>query len=176
MNVTMRPFTGFAAGLSFALSALAAAPAHAGDATADFAKTGLGVELSRYAFGASATNFPELLPPDPKAATPWRRVAITRATAAGTNVAGSLDLRFEADRLVELRTMVTDFSATSPGRETDRLLGEFKKVGASAKKDSNRFVLETPARTISAEGYCSISNVIALQFHITPPPQQRGKP
>ena len=175
MNVTMRPFTGLAAGLAFALVALTAA-VRAGDAASDFAKTGLGVDLSRYAFGASATNFPELLPLDPKATTPWRRAPITRATAAGTNVAASLDLRFEADRLVELRTMVTDFSVVPSMRETERVLGEFKKLGASAKQNSNRFILETSAHSLSAEGFCSISNVIALQFHITPPPQRRSTP
>jgi hypothetical protein len=53
---------------------------------------------------------------------------------------------------------------------------QFKKPGAPAKANSNRFVLETPARTISAEGYCSISNVIALQFHLIPPPQRRSTP
>ena len=72
--------------------------------------------------------------------------------------------------------MVTDFSPVSPVRETDRLLAEFKKLGASAGLNSNRFVLEAPARTISAEGYCSISNIIALQFHVTPPPQRRSSP
>lgn len=176
MKVTMRPSTRLAAGLAFALLVLAAAPTRAGDTAADFAKTGLGVDLARYTFRASATNFPELSPPELKAATPWRRAPITRTTSAGTNVAASLDLRFEADRLVELRTMVTDFAAASPGRETDRLLAAFKKLGASAKMNSDRYVLETPVRTISAVGYCSISNAIALQFHVTPPPQQRGKP
>lgn len=176
MNVTMRLSSILAASLAFALVALAAAPARAGDAVEDFAKTGLGVDLFRYAFGVSATNFPELLPPDAKAATPWRRAPITRLTAAGTNAAASLDLRFEADRLVEMRTAVSDFSATSPVRETERLLAEFKKLGAAAKQNSNRLVLETPARTISAEGFCSISNVIMLQFHLTPPPQRRSTP
>jgi hypothetical protein len=176
MNVSKRQSTGFAASLAFALAALAAAPSRAGDAATDFAKTGLGVDLARYTFGASATNFPELLPTEPKAVTPWRRVQITRTTAAGASVPADLDLRFEADRLVELRTIVADFSTASPVREMDRLLAEFKKLGASAKKNSNRFVLETPARTISAEGYCSISNMMVLQFHVTPPPPRRGSP
>jgi len=157
-----------------ALLVLAVISARAADPVADFVKTELRVDLDRYAFGTPEKNFPELLPVDSKT-TEWRRAEIPKSS--DTTNKTFVDLRFEKDRLVAIRTMVAGFSDGKPTGETDRVLSEFKKLGAKPLKNNpNRFVLESAANTTSVEGYCSITNPIVLQFHITPPPPRRGSP
>ena len=156
-----------------AMLVLAVNSGRAADPVADFVKTELGVDLARYAFGTPEKNFPELLPANPKMPE-WRRAESHKASSGATNKA-FVDLRFEKDRLVAIRAMVTGFSNGKPTQETDHLLSKFKKLGAKPlKSNPNRFVLESDVSTASVEGYCSTTNPIVLQFHITPPPQRPG--
>ena len=172
MNVMMRTNKVVAS----ALLVLAVISARAADPVADFVKAELGVDLGRYAFGTPEGNFPELLPATDPKMTEWRRAEIQKWLPGITNKA-FVDLRFEKDRLVAIRAIVPGFSNGKPTGETDRVLSEFKKLGAKPlKSNPNRFVLESTVTTASVEGYCSATNPIVLQFHITPPPQRRGSP
>ena len=99
MNVTMR-FVTLSVAVLLAATGLSCA---AGDAPADpvarFVRKELQLDLSRFHFGASRTNFPDLLSPGSnEVASGWQRLGMTAPLqSSATNF---LDLRFDADRLV----------------------------------------------------------------------------
>jgi hypothetical protein len=176
MNVMMRRNEIVAGAILVIVIAIAVIPARAADAVTDFVKKELGVDLGRYAFGTPEKDFPELLPANPTE-TEWRRAEIQKPSAGSTTKQTFVDLRFEKDRLVAIRAMVSEFSNGKPTWETHRVLSEFKKLGAKPLKSNyNRFVLESAANTTTVEGFCSAANPVFLQLHITPPPQKRGSP
>jgi hypothetical protein len=95
--------------LTATLLAAIALAGSAADAPADpiaqFIRKDLELELSRFPQGASKTHFPGLLPAAAgEEASGWRRLG----TAMGprSSITNYFDLRFDADRLVELRMTV----------------------------------------------------------------------
>ena len=176
MNVTLRLLVRAVAGWIPGLLLLVASVLRAADVVEVFAKAELGIDLARYPSGSSVASFPDLEPPYPKVlATDWRRMKIQRPNPAGTHTSAFLDLRFENDRLVELRTMGFEPGASTP--QNARLLAAFQRLGPGpVRSNSNRFVVETKEWRMSAEGFCSNTNPIVVQFHITAPPQRRSPP
>jgi hypothetical protein len=159
-----------ATGLSCAAADAPAEP------VAQFVRHELQLDMSRFPFGTSKTNFPGLLPPAAgEEASGWRRLAMT-AGGPRLSITNYFDLRFDADRLVELRMMVVG-ALTTATNDNVRLLAEFQKLGAKRRKTNpHRFDLETKEWRMSAEGFCSDVAPGLIQFHLTPPPQRRISP
>jgi hypothetical protein len=175
MCVTMRILALAAALLAATGLSCAAADAPA-DPVAQFIQKELDLDLSRFPFGASKTNFPRLLPAAAGEETSgWRRLETVAAAPSLITPKNLLDLRFDGDRLVELRMMVVG-AWTPATNDNVRLLAEFQKLGAKRRKGNpHRFDLETKEWRMSAEGFCSDNAPGLIQFHITPP-QRRGPP
>jgi len=175
MCVTMR-FLALTAALLAATGMSCAAAEAPADPVAQFVRKELRLDLSWFSFGVSKTNFPGLLPAGAgEGSSGWRRLDVT-AAGPRTSVTNYFDLRFDGDRLVELRMMVVG-SLTPGTNDNVRLLAEFQKLGAKRRKTNpHRFDLETKEWRMSAEGFCSDHAPGLLQFHITPPPQRRGSP
>lgn len=174
MCVTMR-FLGLTAALLAATGMSSAAADAPADPAAQFVRKELSLDLSSFAFGVSKTNFPGLVPAAAGEETSgWRRLEVT-AAGPRTSLTNYFDLRFDADRLVELRMMVVG-SLTAGANDNVRLLAEFQKLGATRRKTNpHRFDLETKEWRMSAEGFCSDHAPGVVQFHLTPPPR-RGSP
>ena len=167
----MRFLTRFTAGLALAASLFGAVSGFAADAVAQFAGKELNLDLSRFAFGSSPTNFPGLLPPNPiEGESAWQRLenGPPPPKTAATNI---LDLRFEKGRLVGLRTMLVGSWTTT--NDNVRVLAAFQKLGAQ-RTGAHSFATETKEWRMSVEGFCSDTAPSMLQFHITAP--QRRSP
>ena len=175
MGVTMRFLVLTAALLGPTGMSCAAADAPA-DPVAQFVRRELRLDLARFSFGVSKTNFPGLLPAAAgEEISGWRRLEVT-AAGPRTSATNYLDLRLDGDRLVELRMMVVGDLKTGTNGNV-RLLAEFQKLGAKRRKTNpHRFDLETKEWRMSAEGFCSDHAPGLVQFHITPPPLRRGAP